>query len=318
MAGGRAGLNRPEPQSAGSVSISQFVVGPHPHDAASARGPVLILAFFLMRGVLSAPINALGAPPSSALVRRLRAALGPQALLSVSQPCLGTLSPASCLLSPSSYSVASPVMIGQVQLHLPFLQVVEQPSGPEPPRAVAPPLQIEFVRMPRARRYILRVRPDGTLRVTVPRGGSRREAEQFVRRHEKWIARERSRVRVEAAPGAEWQRREHDSAAAASRCASRSRPRRRLARRLWRSFGPRADLADVGRRSSATCASSPGRSCCRGCASWRPSTASGRPRFDPQPALALGIVRAKRQHRAQFPARPDAAARVATTCCSTS
>jgi predicted metal-dependent hydrolase len=48
--------------------------------------------------------------------------------------------------------------------------------------------------MPRARRYILRVRPDGTLRVTVPRGGSRREAEHFVSQHEKWIARERTRV----------------------------------------------------------------------------------------------------------------------------
>jgi predicted metal-dependent hydrolase len=37
--------------------------------------------------------------------------------------------------------------------------------------------------------------------VTVPRGGSRREAELFMRRHEKWIARERSRVSVEhAAP----------------------------------------------------------------------------------------------------------------------
>jgi predicted metal-dependent hydrolase len=85
-----------------------------------------------------------------------------------------------------------------VQLHLPFLQIVEQPSTPEPPRAATPQFAVEFVRMPRARRYILRVRPDGTLRVTVPRGGSRREAEQFVRRHEKWVARERSRVRVES------------------------------------------------------------------------------------------------------------------------
>jgi predicted metal-dependent hydrolase len=65
-----------------------------------------------------------------------------------------------------------------------------------------PMCAIEFVRVSRARRYILRVRPDGTLRVTVPRGGSRREAEHFVRRHEKWIARERSRVRVESAPAA--------------------------------------------------------------------------------------------------------------------
>jgi predicted metal-dependent hydrolase len=90
-----------------------------------------------------------------------------------------------------------------VQLHLPFSQVAEQPE-PIPAPPVAPPLPIEFVRVPRARRYILRVRPDGTLRVTVPRGGSRREAEHFVRRHEKWIARERSRVRVESAPP-EWQ-----------------------------------------------------------------------------------------------------------------
>ena len=62
---------------------------------------------------------------------------------------------------------------------------------------------IEFVRVRRARRYILRVRPDGTLRVTVPRGGSRREAEQFVHKHQRWIRHERDRVRTEHAP-AEW------------------------------------------------------------------------------------------------------------------
>lgn len=90
-----------------------------------------------------------------------------------------------------------------MQFRLPFLQFVEQPEPiPAPPGA--PPFPIEFVRVPRARRYILRVRPDGTLRVTVPRGGSRREAEVFVRRHETWIARERSRVRLECAPPA-WQ-----------------------------------------------------------------------------------------------------------------
>ena len=92
---------------------------------------------------------------------------------------------------------------GEVQFRLPFLQFVEQPE-PTPAPPAASPNPIEFVRVPRARRYILRVRPDGTLRVTVPRGGSRREAELFVRRHEKWIARERSRVRVESAPPA-WQ-----------------------------------------------------------------------------------------------------------------
>jgi predicted metal-dependent hydrolase len=85
-----------------------------------------------------------------------------------------------------------------VQLQLPFLQAAE-PALPEaPPPPVATPIGIEFVRVRRARRYILRVRQDGTLRVTVPRGGSRREAEQFVRKHEKWIARERTRVHAES------------------------------------------------------------------------------------------------------------------------
>jgi predicted metal-dependent hydrolase len=57
--------------------------------------------------------------------------------------------------------------------------------------------------MRRARRYILRVRPDGTLRVTIPRGGSRREAEAFLQEHRRWADRERQRVLVQHAP-AEW------------------------------------------------------------------------------------------------------------------
>ncbi|HEY7500360.1 MAG TPA: SprT family zinc-dependent metalloprotease [Vicinamibacterales bacterium] len=90
-----------------------------------------------------------------------------------------------------------------MQLDLPFL------SGPNPDavelshKEPQPPPVIEFVRVRRARRYILRIRPDGTLRVTVPRGGSRREAEQFVRKHQRWIRRERDRVQVERAPR-EW------------------------------------------------------------------------------------------------------------------
>ena len=48
--------------------------------------------------------------------------------------------------------------------------------------------------MRRAKRYILRVGPDGTLRVTIPRGGSRAEAVAFARTQSGWIARERCRV----------------------------------------------------------------------------------------------------------------------------
>lgn len=54
--------------------------------------------------------------------------------------------------------------------------------------------------MPTARRYILRVRPDGMLRVTIPRGGSRAEAASFMRKHLAWVARERGRVRQAQAP----------------------------------------------------------------------------------------------------------------------
>ena len=76
-----------------------------------------------------------------------------------------------------------------MQLDLPFIEIQLQTVE-----------EITFVRMRRARRYILRVRPDGTLRVTVPRGGSRREAEAFIAENQKWIERERQRVGVEHAP----------------------------------------------------------------------------------------------------------------------
>lgn len=61
---------------------------------------------------------------------------------------------------------------------------------------------VEFVRMRRARRYILRVRPGGILRVTIPRGGSRREAARLVRKHAGWIRRERARIT--AADASRW------------------------------------------------------------------------------------------------------------------
>jgi predicted metal-dependent hydrolase len=87
-----------------------------------------------------------------------------------------------------------------VQLDLPFLEAPESAARELPPGTPEPHPVIEFVRVRRARRYILRVRPDGTLRVTVPSGGSRREAEQFVRKHRRWITGERRRVQVEQAP----------------------------------------------------------------------------------------------------------------------
>ena len=59
------------------------------------------------------------------------------------------------------------------------------------------------MRVARARRYILRIKPDGTLRVTIPRGGSRRDAETFVDEHRRWAEQERVRVAARHAP-VEW------------------------------------------------------------------------------------------------------------------
>ncbi len=53
---------------------------------------------------------------------------------------------------------------------------------------------MEFVRHPRARRYVIRVRPDGTVRVTVPRWGSRQQAEVFAEQQRPWIERQKARA----------------------------------------------------------------------------------------------------------------------------
>lgn len=54
----------------------------------------------------------------------------------------------------------------------------------------APRTETLFVRHKWARRYILRVLDNGTLRVTVPRWGSKREAQAFVDRSGPWISRQ--------------------------------------------------------------------------------------------------------------------------------
>lgn len=53
--------------------------------------------------------------------------------------------------------------------------------------------ELEFVRHPRARRYILRLTETGSVRVTIPRWGSRREAEAFAAREQAWIEKQISR-----------------------------------------------------------------------------------------------------------------------------
>lgn len=59
-----------------------------------------------------------------------------------------------------------------------------------PSRSIEP----EFVRHPRGRRYLIRVRVDGSIRVTIPRRGSRREAMAFLTRQRAWVAEQQQRV----------------------------------------------------------------------------------------------------------------------------
>ncbi len=67
-------------------------------------------------------------------------------------------------------------------------------------------MAVRYVHNRRTRRYILRVQPDGTVRATVPRAGSLREAKAFVARHAAWIARQlRQRSSQPPLPPVAWE-----------------------------------------------------------------------------------------------------------------
>ena len=80
-----------------------------------------------------------------------------------------------------------------MQLGLPFDSTI----APTSVVAIAP---VYYVRHRRARRYVLRVDIDGRVRVTIPRGGSRREADAFAQKHAEWVARQRARLLRGAPP----------------------------------------------------------------------------------------------------------------------
>jgi predicted metal-dependent hydrolase len=119
-----------------------------------------------------------------------------------------------------------------VQLDLPFALAPTRDSSIAPPDVSSrvpprgtqspppPDNSIYFVRHRRARRYLLRVDHDGRVRVTIPRGGSKREADAFVLRHHDWVARQRQRLTPPALDGDE-------------RRASRERARTELPARLY-------------------------------------------------------------------------------------
>ena len=61
-----------------------------------------------------------------------------------------------------------------------------------------------FVRSRRARRYVLRVRPDGSARVAIPRGGSVDQALRFAERSKRWLERQLQKLAEHRSRPEQW------------------------------------------------------------------------------------------------------------------
>jgi predicted metal-dependent hydrolase len=65
-------------------------------------------------------------------------------------------------------------------------------------------ISLLLVRNPRARRYVLRLRPDGSARVTIPRGGSLSGARSFAERNIGWLENQLQRLAQRPVRLREW------------------------------------------------------------------------------------------------------------------
>src|SRR5262252_5652777 len=73
-----------------------------------------------------------------------------------------------------------------------FNTLTESPAGTLQVGSRSVPLL--FVHHPRARRYLLRLRPDGVARVTIPRRGSIAAARDFASRNIGWLEQQFQRL----------------------------------------------------------------------------------------------------------------------------
>jgi len=63
-----------------------------------------------------------------------------------------------------------------------------------PDPAPSAQLSVAYIRHPRAKRYVIRLRADGSVRVTIPRWGSKREAMAFYLSQQAWILEQQARA----------------------------------------------------------------------------------------------------------------------------
>jgi predicted metal-dependent hydrolase len=83
-----------------------------------------------------------------------------------------------------------------------------RPPAPKPAAELlavgARRVPLRLVRHPRARRYLLRLLPDGSARVTIPRGGTVQEARNFAGRQTHWLENQLSQLESKPPVSVEW------------------------------------------------------------------------------------------------------------------
>ena len=65
-------------------------------------------------------------------------------------------------------------------------------------------IPLAVIRHPRARRYLLRLRPDGSVRLTIPRRGSVSEGRRFAERNTAWLERQLQRLDAQPSQPKAW------------------------------------------------------------------------------------------------------------------
>jgi predicted metal-dependent hydrolase len=84
------------------------------------------------------------------------------------------------------------------------LNPIEQPSSEQLLALSQRHIPLALIRNPRARRYVLRLSPDGSARVTIPRGGSAAGARRFAEQNVAWVERALQRLSTRPARPTPW------------------------------------------------------------------------------------------------------------------
>lgn len=86
-----------------------------------------------------------------------------------------------------------------------FRQLIGKPSTVEECLLIgSKPVPVHLARNSRARRYILRVKSNGIVRVTIPAFGSKKAALEFARRQVEWITKQLEQRRQQPTRAREW------------------------------------------------------------------------------------------------------------------